>query len=131
MPLQQDDSAWPLVIDTSSGAATDDDIERYVAAHDRYLARRELYAAVLDARGADQMSAAHRRRVAQWLTEHREELRRYHVALAFVSSSALIRGVLTAIYWLHPPPYPYKMFASLDEAKTWAREMIQARATKA
>lgn len=86
---------------------------------------------MLDARDANQMSAAHRKRVAEWLTLHREELRRYHVALAFVSGSALIRGVLTAIYWLHPPPYPYKMFGALDEAKAWALEMVRERAGKA
>lgn len=130
MPIHQDASEWPLVIDVGVDEGTDDDVRAYIMGHRRYLARRQLYAAVFDARLARYMTGAQRQLVAEWIREQRDELKRYHAALALVTSSTLAKGFMEAIYWMQPPPYPHAVFTDLNEAKAWARKQIAIRAAE-
>lgn len=43
---------------------------------------------------------------------------------ALVSSSTVVRGVLTIVNWIRPPTYPSAAFATADEAFRWAEEKI-------
>lgn len=43
---------------------------------------------------------------------------------ATVLESALVRGGLTAIYWLSPPGYPWKIFGDMSEALHWAQAQL-------
>ena len=46
---------------------------------------------------------------------------------AFVISSTLVRGILTAIYWVAPPVYPCDLFAYFDAACRWSLGQLAAR----
>ena len=61
-----------------------------------------------------------------WLAEHRELLERDSLGTGFVITSALIRGVLTAILWMAPVPGGHRVFSSYDEAESWALEQLRA-----
>ena len=128
MPYIQDRSQFPLVIDVMSGESHDEDIARYIAAHKELLDRKQIYAAVLDARAGKMMSAPHRKQIADWLKSDKARLEQFHASLAFVAASAILRGILTAVYWVAPPPYPYKIFEHIDDAKTWTLARIAERA---
>lgn len=56
---------------------------------------------------------------------------RVSVGNAYVEPSAIGRGVLTAVYWVSPPPYPYKIFSTHAEATTWLICQMQARTAAA
>jgi hypothetical protein len=51
--------------------------------------------------------------------------KRYCAGTAIVLSSSIIRGVVTAIYWLTPPVYPYTLCSTDDEARAWATKQLQ------
>ena len=67
-------------------------------------------------------NATHRRRQADWMKAHDAELRYRTACIGFVMSSAIMRGGLTAIFWLAPLPCPHGIFATMPEAMVWARE---------
>ena len=45
---------------------------------------------------------------------------------AFVTNSALSRGVLTAVNWVVKRPFPEKLFASPDDAMPWLQGVAPA-----
>lgn len=57
--LTIDDSHWPLVVMTATGAVTPQDTDAYLAGFDRCLVRREPFAVVLDFRGTEEAAANH------------------------------------------------------------------------
>jgi hypothetical protein len=59
-------------------------------------------------------NAAQRRRIA-------EETKRFHTRplFALVSTSMLMRGVVTAINWIRPPAYEFATFDSFNAAVAW------------
>lgn len=124
MPYEPDDSGWPICVDLMSGVATDDDVERYNRRRLERLERRELHVQVIDARNADKMSSPHRRMCAEFNVRHRDSQTEHLAGVAFVTSSVAIKGILTAIYWITPPPYPYKVFGDLDAALAWAAARV-------
>lgn len=67
-----------------------------------------------------QANAMHRRRQADWMHQHEEELRHRTAGVGFVLTSGLMRGGLTAVLWLAPLPCPHGVFSTLKEAQAWA-----------
>jgi hypothetical protein len=47
---------------------------------------------------------------------------------ALVVPNAFARGLITAVQWMSPPAYPYKLCTTIDEARQWASEQLQQRA---
>ena len=84
-------------------------------------ARGPLYV-VNDARStvAGEFSSHHRKLAASEYDLFRTQCPGCVLAEAYVLSSAVARGVLTAVRWLAPPPWPTRTFSSLPDALTWA-----------
>jgi hypothetical protein len=97
---------------------SDADFERYLASIkrlDESCKGREFPAGILvsDA-GNPPPNAAWRRRIA-------EETRRFtsRPLFALVSTSVIVRGVVTAINWIRPPSYDFASFDTFDAAVAW------------
>ncbi|HEU4404153.1 MAG TPA: STAS/SEC14 domain-containing protein [Polyangiaceae bacterium] len=120
-----DTSGWPLVRITFLGEASDEAFQRYL---DEYAAliKRGLYVTIYDARASRNTKAKNRRLQAEWLRKHDAIVRRNCLGVAFCVSSPLIRGAITAVFWLQPPPMPYFITESIAEAEAWAREKMRA-----
>lgn len=60
--------------------------------------------------------------------EYQERLsafdRRYNRATALVISNPVVRGLVTAVYWLKPPVYQYQTFARRGEALVWVKHAL-------
>jgi hypothetical protein len=46
---------------------------------------------------------------------------------AVVCRSPFTRGIVTAVHWVTPPVYPYKIFSSRREGERWARRQLIIR----
>ncbi len=105
----------------------DADFEKYLASIRRFdesCKGRELPAGILVAEaGNPPPNAAWRRRIA-------EETRRFssRPLFAMVSSSMLMRGVVTAINWIRLPAYDFASFDSFDAAVRWIENAARAQA---
>jgi hypothetical protein len=122
-----DMSRHPLVVVTFDGLATDAEFDDYLTAMTRQiLDRRQRSVTILDARTSGRAPATQRKKQADWLKQHEQMLRQYSLGTAFVITSPLVRGVLTAILWLQQMPTAHTVAATFEEAERWAVGRLQS-----
>lgn len=125
--IEIDESRWPMIVVTFTGNATEAEFDDYLRRMSEFLQRSEPYVTVLDATRSDVTPATQRRKQADWLRAREASLRRHSAGTAFVISSAVVRGVLTAILWMQPLPQQHVIVATRAEATKWAREQLRSR----
>ncbi len=116
-----------MVIAYFSGKHSNAEVQEFLDESTRLIGKREPYAIVMDMSKMSAASAEQRKMAADWTAQHNDSLRKYTVAQAYVVNSTFVRGLLTAIYWMTPPPYPYKFLGNLEHAYAWAAEMLARR----
>lgn len=130
--IEVDESRWPLVvIRWPSGSVTDDDVEEFLRLSKTHLLRGQRFASLHDGVRASGLDSKQRRRMSEHVNDSRRLLERWHVAAAIVSPSALVRGIVTAVNWVSPPPFPQRQFATRAEAEAWILGALAADAEPA
>lgn len=81
---------------------------------------------ILDARRAVRNPATQRKKQAEWIERHTEQLRKYSLGTAFIINSPLVRGVLTAILWVRPLPTQHTVVSTMEEAEAWVQQQLAA-----
>lgn len=122
--IRVDDSAFPLVVVVMPATWTDAEWEAYLTRMRSYPGRRTRYVTLTDARGAGTPTAAQRKRAAEVMAEDQAISKRFNVANALVYESAILRGMITAITWITPPPVPMQSFATPWLALSWLDEQL-------
>ena len=84
----------------------------------------DRYALVLDLSIAPPMPPRQRQLLTDQMRAAEGELAIDCVGTALVFRSPLMRGLLTAIFWLFKPPYPTRAFASADPARAWLQALL-------
>lgn len=124
--LEYDETRFPLVLVRPRGRATDADLDGLLVALKRPLLRREKYVEIFDATHTDPGTSTQRRRIAEWMRAHANLISTYSVGTVIVVPSALVRGALTAIFWIQPMPCPHAVASTMAEAERWAEEKLRA-----
>lgn len=97
---------------------TDDDFARYVdsfAKLDKAALQRKNAAGVLVVDRDNPMpNARWRKRIAEASASLQSR-----PLVAFASESPLVRGMVTAINWLRPPPFEFMITSTFDDAVRW------------
>lgn len=121
----------PLIVVRFVGAPTDAEFRDYLTLLERNLedsiARGVTTAVAIDA--TDQpnaISAAQRRTQAEWIRAHYQSLATGCAGTAFVAPTAILRGIITAVFWMQRLPYPYAVVATLSEAEAWCAGQLAA-----
>ncbi len=70
--------------------------------------------------------AAARRRLSNLLNQYRSTVAKNTLAYSLVTPSATVRGILTAVFWVSPPPYPHKICGTVKEAFEWFATKVPA-----
>lgn len=123
-----DDSQWPRVYVTWPAAPlADEDFEAAVREMSALLERRERYVIIHDARRAVRPTPNQRALAAEHQKRDAESTRRLLKGVALVTASPVIAGVLTAINWIFPAPYPMKTFSTMNAAEAWATAQLEAQ----
>lgn len=121
MAYTVDNSRWPLVVVRPTEAVSNESaLDATYAAFTQLLKQPERFALLYDLRGAAS-SPARRRRLLDWLEEHRHELVEHLVGMALIVRTGMERGFVTATLWLKPAPFPLQVFTSEAEAEDWLR----------
>ena len=101
---------------------SDEDFERYIESFQRNPGANALLrpAALLYVERDNPMPNAHwRKRIAE---SSRELGTGARPLVVFASPSPLVRGIVTAINWLRPPPFDHFMCATIEEGVSWLDE---------
>jgi hypothetical protein len=118
----------------SIGAVTDGEfaswLERYREVHELARTRSQQLAVLYDLTQASALSAQQRRMQADWIRQYEPLGRAVTLGVAFVTASAVIRGVLTAIFWVRPPYASHHVCAQLDEGLDWLFEHCEQRGVR-
>lgn len=109
---------------TFDGAATDAEFDKYLEAVTNIVERKRKFGLILDALRTERPTSRRRQLQSEWLKHHDANLRAYSTGTAFVIGSALVRGGLTAIFWLQPPAMPTTVVSTLPEAEAWVTQRM-------
>jgi hypothetical protein len=77
---------------------------------------------VIDMTRVEQVTASQRALYAGFLKRMRAFDQRYTGAIVLVLPNGMLRGIVTAVFWLHPPPYSHHTCASSIDGRSWARD---------
>ena len=109
---------------TFVGEVTDSQFADYLERMAANFDSAEKRVKILDATRAGNVPASQRRMQAQWMREYSTQILAFTPLTIFVIDSPLVKGVLTAIFWLQPLPTPYLVVRNLATALVRAQAQI-------
>lgn len=122
---------WPLVTNVVSDGYSISDMEDTLAVNEEALRRGEPFVTIRDVRTLTQQPPAlQRRRLAQWQDEWRPAIEKNCLAVATVTESALVRGMIRAIFWVSSPATDEEVFSDLGSASLWLGQKLEARGVR-
>jgi hypothetical protein len=120
--IRTESSDWPIVVTTFPEERVGDEDLRGMLGHLEELmrdaeSRRERIFLITDITQMRQLTPASQRKLtADWM-KHTFSLGKVaSVGAAHVTPSAILRGIITAVAWVQPPPNPSHCVATLEEA---------------
>ncbi len=122
--IRTESSDWPIVVTTFPEARVADEDLREMLHHLADLmrdaeSRRERIFLITDITQMRQLTPASQRKLtADWMKQTFSLGKVASVGAAHVTPSALLRGIITAVAWIQPPPNPQVCVATLEEAFT-------------
>lgn len=119
MPLLIDTHALPLVKLAYVGEFTDDELSAFLGQMDSVLELPGRKVCLMDLRTATTGTAKQRSMQGKWIATNEDIIAREFLAAALVTDRAIIRGTITAIFWIRPLPIPTHVAASLAAAEQW------------
>ncbi len=121
---------WPVVVIRAAAYEISDEQFKEAMHHfgDEIRKRQGLYAMVVDTIGSYKLRPSQRRILTNYLKQEEELTKEFCAGQAMVMKSSLVRGIMTAVFWMYKPPYETKVFTKFDEAVACARQMVEARA---
>ena len=127
--VEVDEGHYPLVFIKFTGEPTRDEFRAYLERLSQLLKRPGYRALVLES--SYRANAIQRQLQAEWIKQNLETVKLKTAGMAFVIQSTLVRGALTAIFWIQPLPVPYVIVATREQAEAWARRQLAARVQSA
>jgi hypothetical protein len=112
-------ATWP------AQALEDAAFEAMVMTMSHFNDRGEPYVVIHDARRAARPTPKQRALAAEQQKRDTDVIRKYLRGVALVVSNPVIAGVVTAINWIAPVPYPQKAFSTVTDAEAWAASRLQ------
>ena len=94
------------------------------------LPKRERVGLISDTTGSGTPTAKQRRFVADFIAKNETIFRTRVAGWAVVVDSPVARGIIRAINWMHPPPFPLIMVATMREAEEWTRTQLTIPASQ-
>lgn len=126
MPISVDSSKLPLLRIRYDGSFSDDELRDYLGVLDGVLKVAGKKVAIIDLRTAAAASANQRRLQAEWIKRNVDRLKTSFRGAAIITDSALMRGIVTAIFWIHPLPFPTEVVPDLASAQDWVKPHLHA-----
>jgi hypothetical protein len=122
-----DETDEPVMRMTYDGLCNDEEWARHIDQMSEWARRGVSYAVVVDARKVGKVPATQRKGIIDWIDRDRLHLKANCAGGALIFSSAVQRGLWTAISWVAPSPIPVKIFGDLAPAEAWLRHQLQTK----
>lgn len=119
LPLYVEQRELPLLQLRYVGPYSDAELFTLLRQMESVLTRPGKKVGIVDLTHADVGTARQRRLHAEWIGAHKQELLREFAAAAIVTDNALIRGTVTAVFWIAPLPVPTHVTSTVEQAQQW------------
>jgi hypothetical protein len=119
MPLIIDRKHLPMLQLRYVGDYSDAELSDFLSGLDALLKQPGRKVCVFDLTKAAAGTARQRQLQAAWIAKNEQALTRDFAAAAIVTDSAIIRGTVTAIFWIRPLPFPTNVVATFEAADAW------------
>jgi hypothetical protein len=130
MAVDIDESSPEMLTITWGRTITDPDVHRVIERVEAYAARGARFVVLADTRVAATPNAKQRRLFTDAFARLSKLQPCPLAGCAVCISSPIIRGVLKAMEWVFPPPFPMKAFDGMAAALAWSRIQIGAHDTR-
>lgn len=121
-----DCSEAPLFVWHIANGDNEEELRACLAIREQWAEKNtERFAWVIDLQALRGGSARQRQLLAAHLEKLREYNRKYNVGCALVVPNPIVRGLVTAVFWISPPTFPTRFFATWEEGKAWARQQLR------
>ena len=121
--LKVDTTEWPIVFLTTVGSPTDEQLREHLKDIEReVLQRGQKFVQIVDQRESEILNAGQRAIIAEHQATMEDHYASSCLGEAYVSDKKM-QGVMIAVFWQAKPPYPYRFFESLEEAREWAHRL--------
>ena len=121
-----DKSKWPVIKVTPPTNVSNEDIIKILEEFVEFISvekKGERYGVVQDLRNTKGITSQQRKLITDNINGMKDYAAQYCVGSAMVFDSPVLRGMLTAIFWITKPPYPTQVFKTIEDAEDW----IQSR----
>jgi hypothetical protein len=120
-----DESRAPLYLWSFPESFTDETLVEACAMRERWAAVAKYRVAwVVDLANLGGVTATQRKIFADHLKRFEPHDLKWNQGSAIVAKSTLVRGVVTAVFWLQAPRFPNHTFADRTSAILWARARL-------
>jgi hypothetical protein len=131
--IRIDTRRWPLVIlEMPAGQVPDDSVHQALWYLERLMKRMspgERFFQITDLSAMREVAPASQRKYsAEWSKRTAPFARHCRIGGAIIAKSPLIRGMLTAVFWLAKPEGPPNVVSSRNEAVLCATHALEALA---
>jgi hypothetical protein len=116
---------WPICRVKVVGDITEADVRWIVAEFDKYCALGLRWVMIVDCLTARSMGASARSILVNWEKANAVTSASSTNWCAFVFSSAVVRGIFTALAWLGGFPHPVAFYPTLDQAEAAAEQKLK------
>jgi hypothetical protein len=113
-----------FVVVTPPAQLTDALVDALLSELAEHLLRGEPYVLLFDLSATGLPNATQRRKLAEHMATHEAIIRNVVRGIAIVAPNPLVRGMVTALFWVVPPPIASHMCGSHAEALEWARGVM-------
>ena len=118
----------PLYGITFPKEASDDELVRFCQVREHWAAVAKYRVAwVVDLTGLMQATAKQRRLFSEHLTRFEAHDIAYNQGSALVVPNPVVRGIVTAVFWLKAPRFPTECFSTYKQASAWATDRLVGR----
>jgi hypothetical protein len=120
---------FPLVVMTCPAHFEPSDVSDVLEAYAAdVIAARRTFTLVVDATPISELpTALVRRTITDWMKRMESVASPLMLGIALVTSSAIIRGAMTAVNWVVPPRVPMAYEPTLDAGIAWAITRLESR----
>lgn len=126
-PYTLDWTRWPIVLLTPASRAMSNEELRACMdeVYEGLVNRQGQFVIVQDLRHSPGTSPSQRRMQAEEMARVQALTQVNQLGAAFVFSSVLLRGMMSAIFWMYRPRWETRVFAEVDQALAWADQLLQ------
>lgn len=121
-----DSARAPLYVLRFPPSTTDEELHACCTAREVWADRaRYPVAWVVDMSAVREVTARQRQMFGAHLGKMDRHNFNYNRGASLIVPNAIVRGMVTAAFWIKPPRFPHRLFATRSEGLRWAEDQLR------